>query len=368
MIEYPGDIPLSPDFEAKSLSLIESNELNFSKLAHIAGLDPSRDFIGADLRDVDFSNCDLRGHDFSEADLRGCTGYNINWDITTIFKNTQLEGSIFHYYHLIERFPNPDMEIRYRKLRSDYWANICEWIGSNVVKKPAKEQKLMAMRLFFDIDDISVKTEIAIRMKRLFDDVEEYRLFLLNLIMRNPRETTTLRSALIAASNFLESDAYLYDILLKYAANNDSALNNIVVSSLIRSRLFRDNISKVKYILDVDSVRESRVLFLLRINEIFRYCPNHYLTIGNNIHIDYKKPLDENTLRILLSRIYDRDADTHIRNTDHIQYKIDRNNVRSIAKREIFRRICFLLRKFRTHNVSLLPTQDVIDRVYADIE
>ena len=44
---------------------------SFSNLVKAAALDPSRDFVGASLRDMDFRDEDLRGFDFSFADLSG---------------------------------------------------------------------------------------------------------------------------------------------------------------------------------------------------------------------------------------------------------------------------------------------------------
>ena len=47
----------------------ETND--FEELTKMAGLDPAKDFRGADLRGVDFGKADLTGYDFSGADLRG---------------------------------------------------------------------------------------------------------------------------------------------------------------------------------------------------------------------------------------------------------------------------------------------------------
>src|SRR5262245_46424022 len=44
---------------------------SFRDLVQAARLNPSRDFIGASLRDMDFRGEDLRGFNFSSADLRG---------------------------------------------------------------------------------------------------------------------------------------------------------------------------------------------------------------------------------------------------------------------------------------------------------
>ncbi len=51
------------------VSVAESAETSFVRLAHLAGLNPARDFVNADLRGVDFGNDDISGFDFSGADL-----------------------------------------------------------------------------------------------------------------------------------------------------------------------------------------------------------------------------------------------------------------------------------------------------------
>jgi hypothetical protein len=51
--------------------ILDAEDDDFEDLVRRAGLDPARDFRGADLRGVDLGNADLRGYDFSGADLRG---------------------------------------------------------------------------------------------------------------------------------------------------------------------------------------------------------------------------------------------------------------------------------------------------------
>jgi uncharacterized protein YjbI with pentapeptide repeats len=47
---------------------------NFDQLTKIAQLDPTTDYINADLRGVNFEGSDLTGYNLSCADLRGCIG------------------------------------------------------------------------------------------------------------------------------------------------------------------------------------------------------------------------------------------------------------------------------------------------------
>ncbi|MTH80321.1 DEAD/DEAH box helicase [Paracoccus aestuariivivens] len=59
---------------------------DFSVLVGVAGLDPSVDLRGADIRDVDFGHSNLDGYDFSYADISGCR-----------FDRAKLKGAIFAY-------------------------------------------------------------------------------------------------------------------------------------------------------------------------------------------------------------------------------------------------------------------------------
>ena len=66
---------------------------SFRKLAEAANLDPSRDFIGASLQDIDMRDEDLRGFDFSGADLTGADFRRANVQGAR-FDNAKLSGVI----------------------------------------------------------------------------------------------------------------------------------------------------------------------------------------------------------------------------------------------------------------------------------
>jgi Leucine-rich repeat (LRR) protein len=53
------------------VAVLDASTTSFVTLSTVAGLDPSRDFRGADLRNVDFGADYLAGFDFSGADLTG---------------------------------------------------------------------------------------------------------------------------------------------------------------------------------------------------------------------------------------------------------------------------------------------------------
>ena len=65
-------VTLPPQAETALTAMVSTPGCDFVALARAAGLDPARDFRGADLRGVDFGASDLNGFDFSGADLSGC--------------------------------------------------------------------------------------------------------------------------------------------------------------------------------------------------------------------------------------------------------------------------------------------------------
>lgn len=75
---------LSEEQEQVLAEILNADGADFATLVRVARLDPSEDFRGADLRDVDFGRSDLEGYDFSGADLSGCR-----------FDRAALKGAIF---------------------------------------------------------------------------------------------------------------------------------------------------------------------------------------------------------------------------------------------------------------------------------
>lgn len=79
-----NELNISGDVRRRLSDILAADGANFVELAKIAGLNPSEDFIGADLQGVDFGVCDLTGYDFSGADLRQAR-----------LDRARLEGAIF---------------------------------------------------------------------------------------------------------------------------------------------------------------------------------------------------------------------------------------------------------------------------------
>jgi formylglycine-generating enzyme required for sulfatase activity len=60
-----------PEDIDRMAEVLQARTESFAALVRIAGLDPARDLIGADLRRVNFRDDDLTGFDFARADLTG---------------------------------------------------------------------------------------------------------------------------------------------------------------------------------------------------------------------------------------------------------------------------------------------------------
>ena len=60
----------SDELDRMAAVLLAKTE-SFSELVAIAGLDPTRDLVGVDLRNVNFRNDDLDGFNFARANLSG---------------------------------------------------------------------------------------------------------------------------------------------------------------------------------------------------------------------------------------------------------------------------------------------------------
>jgi CRP/FNR family cyclic AMP-dependent transcriptional regulator len=60
--------------------IVEAQTDNFCELASAAGLDPTVDFVGADLTDCDLAGLDLRNFDFWNADFRGANVKGTRFD------------------------------------------------------------------------------------------------------------------------------------------------------------------------------------------------------------------------------------------------------------------------------------------------
>lgn len=74
------------------LALWEAQEIDFATLVDIAGLNPARDFRGANLEGVQFGHADLTGYDFTSANLRDADLRNAKAS-NAVFDGAIMEGA-----------------------------------------------------------------------------------------------------------------------------------------------------------------------------------------------------------------------------------------------------------------------------------
>jgi hypothetical protein len=85
---------LNEEQERVLAEILNADGADFSRLVEVAGLDPSEDFRGADLRGVDFGRSDLEGYDFSDADLSGCRFDRARLG-GAVFANNRTDGTVW---------------------------------------------------------------------------------------------------------------------------------------------------------------------------------------------------------------------------------------------------------------------------------
>jgi len=116
------DERITPDVFKLVVRYLEFEGANFNERVKFLGLDPTNDFRFSDLSGVDFSGANLCGFDFTGADLRGATGANVQWDRTTILKDTDTGDSLFAFRLQHEKFDkflaeNPEVAKTFERLR-----------------------------------------------------------------------------------------------------------------------------------------------------------------------------------------------------------------------------------------------------------
>lgn len=357
--ESLSHVPISSDFSEKATLLLSEPDTNFVKLVDVSGLDASVDLAGTDLSDVNFSNCDLRGYNFSRCDLRGAFGSNVIFDHTTNFLGADVEGSLFSYYIEINSFQDRTLEDQYQRLKSSYWGSICDWIGQNIKENSQERDRLMAARLFFDVKDFTVKTDILLRIKRLFKGIDEYRRFLVNIILRDGNDYRSVMAAMRVASSIVNSDRFLFKTILSYAQTTNAESSISLMSGLIYSPFFLNHVKEIREVVDQKSNYSLRVSFVRRINVVFAYCKDEYLKIDENQYIDYKKPLNFDDLKKMIKSNSDRAVNKAVgelkrQKSPPYRDKVNEKEVSYNIQLEAARNIVGSLRRFENQDLYLI--------------
>jgi hypothetical protein len=116
---------------------------SFRRMAKAAGLDPSRDFKGASLRNMDFRDEDLRGFDFSNADLAGAD-----------FRRANIDGVPFSGADLRGAIGIPGMSVVLPRVSANLFSGLIETLAAAPYGGKA-DLPALADELHMQIDDLS---------------------------------------------------------------------------------------------------------------------------------------------------------------------------------------------------------------------
>jgi hypothetical protein len=230
------DDNLSASERAAFRKVIEHPKETFSDLAVAASLDPSCDFKFSDLRDVDFSNSDIRGFNFSGADLRGTRGTNVTFDCTTILTGAQVDASLFRHLAQRETFASdPRWHREYVRMRGADWTSIALWLGEQIARDVDSRAIDVALRIYAETSDASVKTNILYYSARGFKSSAAYRDFLIH-VLSTTDQTSLMRTAFRILVSLHPSDVGVFLYCQKLLEHEDSEIRSLALQGLFASR------------------------------------------------------------------------------------------------------------------------------------
>jgi hypothetical protein len=230
---------LDETFHLQMAELISNEGTNFVALTTIAGLEKETSFQHSDLRGVDFSGCDLSGFNFAGSDLRETTAIDAYWDHTTVFDDALLSGSPFsHTVELDRRFSeNPDAEAKFNRLRNEDVYEKSSWILTNSDKNHEMFElnKIIALKLFEEEANVTVRNSLIYGAKGYFTDRDEYRDFITSIFAQRTTDPTTFRTALNVLAKVFNYDPTVQNLLLQVVQQCDfphriSALEGLVAA------------------------------------------------------------------------------------------------------------------------------------------
>jgi hypothetical protein len=176
--------PSNSNLERELYELAFSDSGDFTTLARKAGLDPTHDFIGADLAYCDLANQDLREFNFEDADLRHCRFYK------TILLEEHIRGAKF-------------------SSKKGFFVT-----GDRVGRIQKDEIPLHSMRY---TDAIATAIERLTQM----DSIEQKRNYLASVVAHDPRQSLqTLAKVALRSSNALEKPSIAIPFLMNTAISS----------------------------------------------------------------------------------------------------------------------------------------------------
>lgn len=304
---------LDDQFHARMDKIISCQSDNFVTIVEAAGIDKSFAFRNADLCGVDFSGCDLRGFDFQGADLRGSTGIDTQWDETTNFDAADLEGSPFvHNYVLEKKFAsNPEAQKAFKRLRNQDVYQKSSWILSKADRKSEEFElnKIVALKLFEDEENVTVRNSLIYGAKSYFWDQTEYRDFITSIFAQRETDSTTFRAALNVLAKVFNYDETVQNLLLSVIRHCENNHKVSALEGLVRSRDYPLISRKIKHELYSPKLESFRIYLLMRAFEETldterkrnsRSQPP-FLILKASHRLDFAKTVDDEKLLTLLA-------------------------------------------------------------------
>lgn len=312
-----GCVTMSADqvnMNQKTLNTIEeiyqTEITNFTQLCTLANLDPSIDFINSNLEGVNFDFCDLQGYNFTGANLKNTTGIGVRWNSSTIFKDAIINNSIFEFRvnldNVVESNEKWKSEIQRMKKASIY--EISNWGENNkFLIKNTPEMTAVAMKLFFELEDPSARSEFLYVLRWAHNDPSIYRNFLFQIVS-DLRES---KNIILSAINLI-SRVYYYDknsSILFYKLSSLKEVDYDIKQSSIRGILYS------RYAYEYNDVLSRNAIFFNRENRnryiylIARHLGSDYIKIISDKnfksnYLDYANPIGGGAIRNISTRLY----------------------------------------------------------------
>jgi hypothetical protein len=336
--------------------IISVETTNFEELINISKLNKRTDLIGLDFSNTDISDSDLRNFNFSRCNLSGITGINFIIDDSTIIEDAIIDNSVFSFKENEFKARDGKFEKKYHTINTEYWANKCVWIGENIKKGSDFDNKRISIRLINDTKDKTVISEIFRRMKYIFERKEDYKNFLISIILNDLTDESTICAALTAAIAVDALDDFVFRTYISYLRRASDRAYNEIMRSLILSKNFYKYDNPIRELAFERYSDNISGLYIRRINDIFKYGPNKFMEVSDNMIPNFFSPIDYQTFIKIVHHNSNRDINAAISKiTDKRKKEENRKTIKdkiTLKYTQEIKDFYFLIQK--NHKITLL--------------
>ena len=225
----------------RGIEFLSCKETNFAAQVNFLGLDPSCDFMHADLSHTDFSNSDIRGFNFTGADLRHAVGLNITWDVTTIFTDADAGDSVFAYDIEKAKYfdAHPEDAETVRRFAGEHWANSILGVERLLQTDKGQGSSVWIARGVFEQTKSSVvRSNVLAFMRLATESADEHKSFIYNIFARFTDQEMTVLGGIRTLSTFYRDDADAFNWLKLFLENKSERMRVEAFKGLIISKHF----------------------------------------------------------------------------------------------------------------------------------